>query len=327
MLRPLVDLLRALLAVPGALWRFLRRLLRLLWALLGALLHHKPKSPGRVDKAAKTRCVPIQDPAMRVPDPLVYSQEEMSALGLPVTWDNPDFALFDGAVQIGAHELQPNRSYEVRVRVWNAATDCPVAMMPVHLSFLDFGAGTVSNPIGSELVDVGVLGAPNNPAYARFVWHTPATPGHYCLQAQLDPASDRNRRNNLGQHNTDVVEAHSPAQFTFTLRNDTRRTHAYEFDTDAFVLRPQPCPEPGNHGDRGDQEQRLPTPEPLPAGWTVTVSPDQPALTPGQQTNITVVATPPSGWSGTQRVNVHAFYREGHQRFAAGGVSVDVVKA
>lgn len=320
MLRPLLDLLRSLASIPGALWRFLRTLLRLLLALF----RHKEHAPGRLDKAAKTRCVPIQDPAMRVPDPLVYSQEEMAALGLPVTWDNPDFSIFDGTTQVGAHELLPNRTYDVHVRIWNAAPDCPVVMMPVHLSFLSFGAGTVSNPIGTEFVDVGVLGAPTNPTIARFAWHTPPTPGHYCLQAQLDPASDRNKRNNLGQHNTDVVEAHSPAQFGFGLRNDTRRAHRYEFDVDAFVLQPRSCDERTGH-EKGDH--RLPEPVPLPPGWTVALTPDAPTLTPGQQMDIDVVATPPTGWTGQQRINIHAFFREGNQRFPAGGVSVDVVKA
>ena len=240
-MRPLADLLRALLAIPGAFLALLRRL----WRLLLALLHRDEHPPGRRHKAARTRCVPIDDPAMRVPDPLVYSQDDLRARGLPVTWDNPDFTILDGSTPVGAHQLQPDHTYTVEVRIWNAVTDCPVVAMPVHLSFLDFGMGAVSVPVGTRLVDVGVLGGPNNPSRAAFTWHTPATPGHYCLQAQLDPASDRNTQNNLGQHNTDVVEAHSPGVFAFTLRNETRREHDYTFDVDAYVLHTPGCERPG----------------------------------------------------------------------------------
>ncbi len=60
-----LALCRALLAIPGA----LGQLLQFLWRLLGRLFRHAPKRPGRVDKAAQTRCVPIDDPAMRTPDP------------------------------------------------------------------------------------------------------------------------------------------------------------------------------------------------------------------------------------------------------------------
>lgn len=315
-MRPLLDAVRALLAIPGALLSLIRRL----WWLLRQLFRDESKEPGRRDKAAKTRCVPIDDPAVRVPDPLVYSQEEMAALGLPVTWDNPDFTIFDGATQVGPHELQPDHTYTVQVRVWNAALDCPVAMMPVHLSYLDFGIGTLSVAVDTELVDVGVLGAASNPAYARFTWHTPVTPGHYCLQAQLDPASDSNRRNNLGQHNTDVVAAASPAAFTFTLRNQTRRLHTYELEADAFVLEQRHC------DDVGDPKERWPRPRPVPHGWVVDIAPASAPIPAGGQIPVSVTVTPPDDFVGTQRINVRADYLDGHERRFAGGVSVDVTK-
>ena len=318
-MRPLADLLRALLAIPGAVLALLRRL----WLLLLALLHRDEHPPGRRHKAARTRCVPIDDPAMRVPDPLVYSQYDLMARGLPVTWDNPDFTILDGATPVGAHELRPDHTYTVEVRIWNAVTDCPVVAMPVHLSFLDFGMGAVSVPVGTRLVDVGVLGGPNNPSHAAFTWHTPVTPGHYCLQAQLDPASDRNTQNNLGQHNTDVVEAHSPGVFAFTLRNETRREHDYTFDVDAYVLHTPDCEDLEKY--RADLAEHV-VATPLPPGWTVDLVPDHPHLAPGALVSVTATVTPPSGFTGSQRVNIHALFTEGHERVLAGGVSVDVVK-
>lgn len=318
-MRPLADLLRALLAIPGAVLTLLARLLR----LLRALLRPDPDDPGRRRKAAKTRCVPIEDPAMCVPDPLVYSQVDLMARGLPVTWDNPDVRILSGGVPVGSHELLPDTTYTVEVRVWNAVTDCPVVRMPVHLSYLDFGMGTVSVPIGTEKVDVGVLGAPDNPSRVAFSWRTPATPGHYCLQALLDPASDRNRANNLGQHNTDVVEAHSPGVFAFTLRNDTAREHGYDFETDAYALSTPACDELERY--RSELSRHL-VATPLPTGWSVALVPPSPVLAPGQVAEVTATVTPPAGFTGSQRVNIHAFYREGHQHVLAGGVSVDVVK-
>ncbi len=317
--RPLTDLVRTLLSIPSAFFKMLRAIIR----LLCRLFHRHPEAPDRQDKAAKTRCVPITDPAMRTPDPLVYSQYDLMARGLPVTWENPDFTIYLGGTQVGSHELLPDTTYFVDVRVWNAATDCPVALMPVHLSYLDFGMGTVSVPVGTELVDVGVVGAPNNPSIVRFTWHTPATVGHYCLQALLDPASDRNRKNNLGQHNTDVVEAHSPGVFAFTLRNDTDRAHRYEFDADAYVLRTPECAELEKYRDK--LAHHLVT-TPVPSGWTVDLTPSSSTLAPGAVASITATVNPPAAFVGTQRINVHAFYIDGHLRVLAGGVSVDVTK-
>ena len=318
-MRPIADLLRALLAIPGAFFRLLRAMLR----LLCRLFRRNPERDER-GKESRTRCVPIDDPAMRVPDPLVYSQYDLMARGLPVTWDNPDFTLFRGTTKVGAHEQQPGTTYFVDVRVWNSAPDCPVAMMPVHLSYLDFGMGAVSVAVATELVDVGVIGAPNNPSVVRFNWHTPPTPGHYCLQALLDPASDRNRKNNLGQHNIDVVEAHSPAVFVFTLRNDTMREHRYEFETDAYVLRTPECSELAKY--RQNLARHL-VATPIPPGWTVELTPPSAALAPAVATSVTATVTPPTGFIGSQRINIHAYYIDGHQRVLAGGVSVDVNKA
>jgi hypothetical protein len=318
----LVAILKAILTFPLALWA----LLRLLCRLLHRLIRPESKRPGRVDKAAKTRCVPIRDPAMVTPDPLVYSQYDLMAKGIAVTWDNPDFGIFKGGVKVDSHQLEKDTDYVVVVRVWNASTDCPVVNMPVHLSYLDFGIGTTPQPVASKLVDVGVIGAPDNPSYAQFTWHTPPVDGHYCLQAQLDPASDLNYGNNLGQHNTDVVEAHSPAVFTFPLRNNTDLRREYHFETDAYVIKPRDC-----IGQRGEAEHQEDIPQrrshPVPAGWDVDVSPEKVELGPATQAIITATITPPAGFTGKQVINIHAYYAENHTERAAGGVSVTVTKA
>jgi hypothetical protein len=275
-------------------------------------------------KRARTRCVPIDDPAYVRPDPLIYDQYYLLQLGLNVTWENPDFAIFQGGVPVPSHLLKPDTVYDVVVRVWNASLDCPVVKMPVHLSYLSFGVGTVSHPIATQEIDVGVKGAPNNPAFLHFSWPTPPEEGHYCLQALLDPVADVEPRNNLGQHNTNVVATQSPATFTFALRNGITARRQFGFWTDTYELGPIGiCTDDPEELRRRKAYHR--DDHPLPAGWTVDISPPAPVLDPMEEIPVLVTVTPPSGWTGTQTVNVHAYYLDNTatQRLA-GGVTVKV---
>ncbi len=154
-------------------------------------------------------------------------------------------------------------------------------------------------------------------------WTTPATPGHYCLQVLLDPADDKDRSNNLGQENTDVRAAQSPAEFEFTLRNNTQREQRYRFEIDAYRLPdPEPCGQGGRSGSGPPVERHRRKHHPVPAGFTVEISPPAPSLTPGQAVTIEVSVDPPTGFTGAQRLNVNAF----HQLGFVGGVSLTVVK-
>lgn len=300
------------------------RFLRQLFARLRELRRGNRPSE-RERKAAKTRCVPIQDPAFVRPDPLIYSQRYLAAHGLKYSWDNPDIRLFLGSTPVGSHDLKPHTTYNVVVRVWNASTDCPVVDMPVHLSFLSFGVGTVSHPIQSRKVDVGVKGGANNPSLVVIPWTTPDEAGHFCLQALLDPVADVDFGNNLGQHNTDVVASHSPATSSFVLRNDTRIERAFTFVIDAYeVGRPEPCPDrPGYDLDQ-DPAARHRADHPLPAGWAVEVVPANPTLAPGAAVSVVATVTPPAAFTGSQVANVHAVYREFHEEQLAGGVTITV---
>jgi hypothetical protein len=155
------------------------------------------------------------------------------------------------------------------------------------------------------------------------LWTTPTTPGHYCLQVQLQPVDDSNTQNNLGQENTDIGTAHSSAAFTFTLRNSTDRSHTYNFEVDAYTpVTPDPC-----NGSEQDRRARLARhqrgSQPVPVGWQVKIDPETPSLTPGQSTTVTVTATPPGGFTGEQRLNVNAFHESG----LAGGITLTVIAA
>jgi hypothetical protein len=269
------------------------------------------------------RCVPISDPAFVRPDPLIYDQYYLTSLGLAVTWDNPDIQLYLNGSPVSSTQLQPGTTYEVVAQVWNNSTKAPVVGMPVAFSFLEFGVGTVSVPIGSTQIDLGVKGGPNCPAFAKMPWTTPTTPGHYCLQVLLQPVDDTNTQNNLGQENTDVGTAHSPAVFTFTLRNDTDRSQTYRFALDAYTPgTPDPCNGSSNPEDarraRLTRHQR--GSQPVPAGWQVKIDNDAPSLAPGQSIAVTVTATPPGSFTGNQTLNVNAFHEGG----LAGGVTLTV---
>jgi hypothetical protein len=316
----------------GSIWAVLRtvlfawllwlvRFLAAFWAWLLRLLGEN-REDERQRKAAKTRCVPIQDPAYVRPDPLIYSQRYLAEHGLNYSWDNPDIKLFLGTTPVNAHELAPSTTYEVVVRVWNGSMDCPLVMMPVHLSYLSFGVGTVSHAIATAPVDVGVKGGVNNPAFVTIPWTTPAAPGHYCLQALLDPHEDLDFTNNLGQHNTDVAAAQSPATFSFALRNDTHLERTYWFTTDSYVLGdPVPC---DDERAKRSAEERHHNEAPLPPGWTVEVAPATPTLPPDAEISVVARVTPPDGFTGKQTINVHTHYREYHEDHLAGGVTITV---
>ena len=275
-------------------------------------------------KRARTRCVPIDDPAYVRPDPLIYDQYYLLKLGLNVTWENPDFAIFQGGVPVASHLLKPDTVYDVVVRVWNDSLDCPVVKMPVHLSYLSFGVGTVSHAIATQETDIGVKGAPNNPNFVHFSWRTPPSEGHYCLQALLDPVADVELGNNLGQHNTNVVATQSPATFSFALRNGITARRKFGFWTDTYELGPI-----GNCTDDPREQKRREAYHrgdfPLPAGWAVDIVPPTPTLNILEEIVVVVTVTPPSGWTGTQTINVHTYYLDdGGAERLAGGVTVKV---
>jgi hypothetical protein len=286
--------------------------------------------PVRLQRAAKQPCVPISDPAYKRPDPMIYSQYYLMKQGLAVTWDNPDIEVRQGNQVVPSHALQPDTTYEVVARIWNNSTEAPVVGLPVRFSYLSFGAGTQSHAIGQTHVNLGVKGGPNHPAFATIPWKTPAAPGHYCLQVLLEWLDDVNPDNNLGQENTDVGKAHSPAEFRFQLRNDTRERQTYRFDLDTYTIPPldpcgEPQPKPPSPWQAPGTVNVVPPKHdrrnyPVPPGWTLTFQPAAPTLDPGDEITVLLTITPPGTFQGRQLFNVHAIHRGG----LAGGISVTV---
>jgi hypothetical protein len=295
---------------------------RLIAAILRAIRRRpRPQTGTPRRPTADTDCVRLDDPAFLRPDPLLYSQRQLLARGLAVTWDNPDIVLLKNGAPVGSHELDPATTYDVSVRVWNNSTEAPVIGMPVRLSFLDFGVGTVSIPIGTGTVDVGVKGSSTQPAHVSIPWTTPATPGHYCLQALLDPVDDVDRGNNLGQENTDIRPMQSPAEFTFELRNRAAVSHTYRFELDSYAL---PALPPCSAREPRDKTlaRHLRSGHPVPDDFAVSIVPARPQLAAGAQTTITVSVEGPSGFVGAQPLNVNVFHEHGF----VGGVTLTAVK-
>jgi hypothetical protein len=300
---------------PWAHWLWACRELAVIWRR-----HAGPRNDGLDRRVRRSRCVPINHATFRIPDPLLYAQSYLISLDLAVTWDNPDIEIRRDNKPVSSSDLEPDTDYEIVARIWNGSVDAPVIEMPVHFSFLSFGIGTLSNAIGSTKITIGVKGSANQPAVARMPWRTPALPGHYCIQVLLDPIDDINYHNNLGQENTQIRRAESPALFNFQLRNNTRRRQRYHFMADGYALgRPEPCGE--RDLDREERMARHRRATHLPAGWAVELTPRTPTLEPAQEVSVSVRVTTPSEWVGRQHVNINAY----HEHSFAGGVTLTTI--
>lgn len=304
------------------------RLLARFWRAFLGIRRHVRQGDGKGDA---DRCTTVNNPAFHRPDPCIYDQYYLAGLGLAVTWDNPDITLLRNGAPVTETQLLPNTEYTVRATIWNNSYEAPVVGMPVQVSFLSFGVATTSTPIASTTVDVGVKGGPGQPGIAEVTWLTPPTPGHYCIQVQFEWFDDANPDNNLGQNNVQVVPASSPANFDFTLRNDTTDDKRYTFEFDTYTIPPlSQCPA-GPVPARISRSERLRELRernnradfPIPAGWTVDVSPETVTLAAGAEQVIAVEITPAAAFHGEQPVNIAAVHDDGY----AGGVSVLVTRA
>ncbi len=259
--------------------------------------------------------------------------------GLAVTWDNPDIVLFENGAPVSSSDLAPDTDYEVRARVWNGSTEGYAVNLPVIFSYLSFGIGTQSHPIGEQTVDLPVKGAPGCPAIASITWHTPIISGHYCLQVWLNWDDDANPENNLGQENTNVGMAQSPAVFEFPVENRDKYAKDVTLEVDAYTPpapldcsdvingRLVPTRRDGKQPTRQEICQELAKRHeqgrfPVPDGWDVDVQPSRFTLgAEGSQVVVVVISPPATFSSGTQAFNVNALEVQNH---SLGGVTLYV---
>lgn len=255
---------------------------------------------GGARKSEKCFC----PPALKKPDPFIYDQYYLTSLGLPVTWDNPDIFIYKNGVLVDPHDLIASTPYVVAARIWNNSTDVPVANLGVTFSYLSFGAGTQSNPIGSVTTDLNAKGLPGCPAFAYITWTTPSALGHYCLQVLLEPPDDSNWQNNLGQRNTDVAQALSPASFSFAVGNyGVPRSRRVRFTVDTYTIPSLPACGDGSTIFVAKRTIEKTAP-PVPSGWSVVLTPSEFELAPGEEQPVAAAITPPAGFSGQMSFNV-----------------------
>ncbi|HEU4730018.1 MAG TPA: NEW3 domain-containing protein [Kofleriaceae bacterium] len=351
-------MLRSILDFPRRLLQILVYLFALQWLTdgIGSIRRQcraaqRGKQLRHVRRGQPLRCAPrcavIPPEIYKRADPLIYSQYYLMEQGLAVTWDNPDIQLFENGLPIPSEQLKPDTDYDVVATIYNNSTDAPAVGLPVAFSFLSFGIGTVSHSIGTTKVDLPVKGAPGHPTLAKMTWHTPAVAGHYCLQVRLIWPDDANPKNNLGQENTNVGVAASPATFRFPVRNDDTIRKQIRLTADAYTI-PQPI-DCRQRPTKRDSDRRFPqlvrggafvppteqaadwtlararhgrAAFPIPAGWKVDIEPAALELGPGDQREVTVVITPPDDFRGERPFNINATHGDG----LLGGVTLQVRK-
>lgn len=320
-------------------WQSMVALIRAIWFLLCRLLHRR-RSPRHEETGC---CIDLTPDVYKRADPLIYSQYYLMARGLAVTWDNPDIDIFDGAAPVTG-PLLANHRYRVRVRVWNGSYDAPAVGVGVALSYLSFGAQTVSHAVGSTGINLGAKATGTCPAFAEFGWTTPPDGGHYCLQAQLTWADDANPDNNLGQKNVTVAIAHSPAEFKFMVRNEASVTRRFVLEADCYALpRPRPCLEVPHARDERpiprlvESEQRWAAALqeqsygqfPVPNEWLVRILPESLSLAPREEASVEVLIEPADpAFRGSKAFNIHTFaISESGAREMTGGVTLTATRA
>lgn len=293
-------------------------------------------------------CATVRPEVYKRADPLIYSQSYLMEQGLAVTWDNPDIQLIRNGNPVASSDLIQDTDYEVVATIWNNSTSAPAVDMPVEFLFYGFGIGTQGQAIGSDTVTVPVKGAPGHPARASVNWHTPNAPGHYCLRARLLWDDDANPKNNLGQENTNVGIAASPAIFRFPVRNDSEIPRRFRLRADGYQIprkvdcrdKPDKRSSDRRYPDHNISTVYVPPSEleadwtfarvrhgvgehPIPVGWTVVIEPPEVSLGAFATQDVEVTVTPPVSFAGEGTINVNAFYGTD----LVGGVTLRVVKA
>lgn len=153
-------------------------------------------------------CVQFPGHLIRKPDPCIYSQFMLMQLKQPVTWDNPDVAITLNGVAQDTYNLTAGTEYTLEITVHNSSRDKPADGTTVHVRWIEFGAGgQTRHPIASLTANVPIWPAV---AVVTTQWRTPDTPGHYCIEVELNHPDDANPANNRGWNNTQVYAANSP---------------------------------------------------------------------------------------------------------------------
>lgn len=273
------------------------------------------------------RCVYFPERVINRPDPCIYDQFLLMQLGRPVTWDNPDIAIFSNGVEQYTYGLTVDTIYDVVIQVHNSSAEKDAPGTQVAVRWVEFGAGGQSRHHIADLVaDVPVWPGVRE---VHTQWRTPATPGHYCVEVELWHPNDGNPANNLGWNNTVVQTAASEVQFPFRVFNrwvdeqpprlpaherDDRRPPPWnlvELVFDSYVFTDA-------IGEEVDPDQMF---APRPPAWPARLEPQAFHFAPEETyRDVLLIVDAPDDAVGAERFNVSA-----HQGGAPlGGVTVVV---
>ncbi len=289
-----------------------------IWRVLRVMVGKRPGDWG---------CVYVPGRLTDRPDPCIYDQFMLMALGLPVTWANPDVAILLGGVAQNTYDLIQSTPYEVVVTVHNSSRTRAAAGTRVDMTWTEYGAGGgVPHAVGTHFVNVPVW---PGVAKASFAWTTPATPGHYCLDAQLTHPDDADPSNNRGQNNTQVYAAHSQVSSPVRIFNAFL---AQPPPPSALVAKRAPVPVHGNDveitvdsyvfvdaiGKDADPDQMF---APRAAAWPARVEPARFTFDAGEAyRDVMLIVDAPDGPGPSEVFNVSV--RQGGS--PTGGVTVTV---
>jgi hypothetical protein len=296
--------------------------LGLIWRFFRVLVGKRPADWG---------CIYLPGRITDRPDPCIYDQFLLMALGLPVTWANPDFEILLAGIPQDTYNLVEGTTYDLNITVHNSSRTRAALGTSVTVVWMEFGAGgTIKHPLGSAVVDVpvwpGVVKVP-------FKWTTPQA-GHYCLQAQLNHPNDLNPANNLGQNNTQVYKAHSQIRDPIRVFNAFADEAAAGGGATSFVA---PSKRGPNHGMDTeitvdsyvfvDKIGKEADPDvmfaPRKAVWNARVEPAAFTFAPGEKyRDVMLVVDAPDGPGPAEVFNVNV--RQGGA--PTGGVTVTVTR-
>ncbi len=166
-------------------------------------------------------------------DPYMYSQWDSSTWHLnPLDnnprWNNPDIQLYEQGTwnEVASNDLEVLTTYTIRATIHNNI-DVEATDTEVSFEWAFYGGGQRTwNFINLDPIDVPGLGQ----AVAEIDW-TPSITGHNCLRVNIDQYWDENLDNNMGQENTDVSPASSPAKVYFTLHNPMQTAELIYLET------------------------------------------------------------------------------------------------
>jgi hypothetical protein len=295
--------------------------LGLLWRILRVLVGKRPGDSG---------CVYVPGRLTDRPDPCIYDQFMLMALGLPVTWANPDVAILLGSVPQNTYDLTASTTYDVVVTVHNSSRTRSAPGTRVDMWWMEYGAGgAVKHDVGTQFVGVPVW---PGVAQAHFAWTTPSAPGHYCLEIQLFHPDDADPSNNRGQNNTQVYAAHSQVKGPIRIFNAFPDEAPAAPLPSALVAKRPPVPRHGANvtitvdgyvfvdaiGKRADPDQMF---APRDAAWPARVEPAQFTFDPGERyRDVMLIVDAPDGPGPSETFNVSV--RQGGA--PTGGVTVTI---